>query len=50
MIKIVIVIILNPDLEIDLGKDQSHRSGESNQVNCVNIKIKLGIIIVLKPD
>jgi hypothetical protein len=45
-IKVNIIIILKPDLEVNLGQDPIHRSGWL--LAMVKIRIKIIIIIVLK--
>ena len=43
----VIIIVLKPNLKVNLGQDRGHKSGGSTRVN---IQIKNFIIIVLKLD
>jgi len=54
-IKMIIIVILKPNLEVDSGQSPGHRLGgstliEPGQYNQVNIRIKVVIIIVLKFD
>ena len=47
-IKVIIIIVLKPELKIVLAHDLSHES--CRLINWVNVRIKVVVIIVLKPD